>query len=269
MEAFEWMGRRVALIDLSSTLSNDTKAFEPNAHDITYVDHVQGMQLGAQIMGWGEEMSRKVFSRGHVWAVEQVALSTHSGTHVDAPYHYGPAMKDGSPTRTIDEVPLRWCFGHGVVLDMTSVDRERGVTKEDVQAELARIGYRLQPYDIVLVRTDASKHFHEPRYDFRHAGLRRDATQFLVESGVKLIGIDAWGIDRAFDVLVKDSLGGKAEFWESHFFGLEQEYLQIEKLANLESLPRPFGFTVMAFPYKIRGASAGWTRVVALVEVDG
>lgn len=268
METFEWMGKRVTLIDLSSTLSNDTKAFEPNTHDITYFDHVQGMQLGARIMGWDEETTRKVFSRGYVWAVEQVTLSTHSGTHVDAPYHYGPRMADGTKPRTIDEVPLRWCFGHGVVLDMTKKDREIGITRKDIEVELERIGYSLKPYDIVLIRTDASKHFHEPRYDFKHAGLRREATQYLVESGVRLIGIDAWGIDRAFDVLVKDALVGKAEFWESHFYGLEREYLQIEKLANLDRLPQPYGFTVMAFPYKIRGASAGWARVVALVEVD-
>jgi kynurenine formamidase len=268
VEPFYWLGKKVALIDLSSTLSNDTKAFEPNAHDITYLDHVQGMQLGAKIMGWDETMTRKVFSRGYVWAVEQVTLSTHSGTHIDAPYHYGPRMTDGTKARTIDEVPLRWCFGHGVVLDMTTRDREAGIAREDIEAELERIGYSLQPYDIVLVRTDTSKRFHEPRYDFKHAGLRREATQFLVESGVKLIGIDAWGIDRAFDVLVKDALAGKAEFWESHFYGLEREYLQIEKLANLDRLPQPYGFTVMAFPYKIRGASAGWARVVALVEVD-
>jgi kynurenine formamidase len=266
-DTFTWMGKRVRLIDLSSTLSNDTKAFEPNAHDITYVDHQQGMRLGAKIMNWDDDMTKRVFERGYVWSVEEVRLSTHSGTHVDAPYHYGPTMADGSPAATIDQVPLRWCFGHGVVLDMRHVDREAGITVPDVEAELERIGYALQPFDIVLVRTDTDKHFHEPRYDFRHPGLRREATQYLVEHGVRMIGIDAWGIDRAFDVLVKDVLAGKVEFWESHFFGLEQPYAQIEKLANLDQLPEPFGFTVMAFPYKIRGASAGWTRVVALVEV--
>ena len=266
-ETFQWMGKKVRLVDLSSTLSNDTKAFEPNAHDITYVDHEQGKQLGAQIMGWGDEMTNKVFSRGYVWAVEQAKLSTHSGTHVDAPYHYGPTMSDGTPAASIDQVPLRWCFGHGVVLDMRKVDREAGITAADIEAELDRIGYHLQPYDIVLVQTGTDKHFHEPRYDFKHPGLRLEATKYLVERGVKMIGIDAWGIDRAFDVLVKDTLAGKAEFWESHFYGLEQPYLQIEKLANLDQLPEPYGFTVMAFPYKIRGASAGWTRVVALVDV--
>lgn len=267
-ETFTFMGRRVRLVDLSSTLSNDTKEFEPNAHDIKYVDHREGMELGAKIMGWGEEMTRKVFARGYVWSVEEVRLSTHSGTHVDAPYHYGPTLADGSPAPTIDQVPLRWCFGDGVVLDMRHVDREVGITRADVEDQLAKIGYELKPLDIVLVQTGTDKYFDQPRYDFRHPGLRLEATKYLLEKGVRMIGIDAWGIDRAFDVLVKDVLAGKVEFWESHFHGLEQPYLQIEKLANLDQLPRPFGFTVMAFPYKIRGASAGWTRVVALVEVD-
>jgi len=267
-DTFTFMGRRVRLVDLSSTLSNDTREFEPNAHDIKYVDHVQGMELGAKIMGWGDDMKNRVFERGYVWSVEEVKLSTHSGTHVDAPYHYGPTMADGSPAPTIDQVPLRWCFGNGVVLDMRHVDREAGITAADVKAQLAAIDYQLQPLDIVLVRTDTDKHFAQPRYDFRHPGLRREATKYILDRGVRMIGIDAWGLDRAFDVLVKDVLAGKSEFWESHFLGLEQPYLQIEKLASLDQLPKAHGFTVMAFPYKIRGASAGWTRVVALVEVD-
>lgn len=262
------MGKRVRLVDLSSTLSNDTKEFEPNAHDINYVDHVQGMELGARIMGWDDEMKNRVFQRGYVWAVEEVTLSTHSGTHVDAPYHYGPKMSDGSPAMTIDEIPLRWCFGNGVVLDMRHVDREAGIGRAEVEAALKAMEYELKPLDIVLVRTGTDAHFSEPRYDMRHAGLRLEATKYLLKQGVRMIGIDAWGVDRAFDVLVKDTLAGKAEFWESHFFGLEQPYLQIEKLANLGQLKRPHGFTVVAFPYKIKGASAGWTRVVALEEVE-
>ena len=127
------------------------------------------------------------------------------------------------------------------------------------------MNYELQR-SIVLVRTGTDSTSTAALR--RHAGLRKEATKYLLGKGVRMIGIDAWGIDRAFDVLVKDVLAGKSEFWESHFLGLEQPYLQIEKLANLDQLPKPHGFTVMAFPYKIRGASAGWTRVVALVEVD-
>jgi kynurenine formamidase len=55
---------------------------------------------------------------GRAGAIERVSVSTHAGTHLDAPYHYGPTMVDGTPARTIDKVPLSWCFSDAVVLDM-------------------------------------------------------------------------------------------------------------------------------------------------------
>ena len=87
-----------------------------------------------------------------------------------------------------------------------------------------------------------------------------------MDAGVRLIGIDAWGLDRAFDVMVDDARAGRAQFWESHLLGREKEYCQIERLANLETLPRSTGFTVSAFPFKLERASAAWARVVAIVE---
>ncbi|MVN88237.1 cyclase family protein [Deinococcus sp. HMF7620] len=272
-ERFRWRGREVALFDLSDTLDNATSAFEPNAHHIAYTDHVRGKEVGAElfasVLGMPRESTEKVFSRGHAWAVEEATISTHSGTHMDAPYHYGPEASGGSRPRTIDEVPLRWCFGDGVLLDMTAKDRVAGISREDVEAELRRIRYELKPFDIVLIRTDASKFFNTAGYDRQHPGLQRSATAYLVERGVRTIGIDAWGLDRAFDVMAGDVLRGaeNVEFWETHLYGLEHEYAQLEKLANLDALPVTHGFTVMAFPYKIQGASAGWSRVVALVEL--
>lgn len=135
-----------------------------------------------------------------------------------------------------------------------------------MQAELARIGYTIKPYDIVLIRTDVSKHFKEPGYELRHPGMRRSATEWLIDQGVRLIGIDAWGLDRPNDVMAADAKAGRGQFWESHILGREKEYSQIEKLANLDQLPRPFGFTVMAFPVNLRGTSAAWSRVVAMFE---
>jgi kynurenine formamidase len=121
----------------------------------------------------------------------------------------------------------------------------------------------------VLVRTDVSRHYGEPGYEMLHPGLRRDATAWLVEQGVKLIGIDAWGIDRPFDLMTEEALAGdKAQLWESHKFGLVREYSQIEKLCNLDALPRQHGFQVLALPVSIEGASGAWSRVVALCEEE-
>jgi kynurenine formamidase len=164
---------------------------------------------------------------------------------------------------TIDEVPLSWCFGPGVRLDMRERDRVEGIQAADVDRELERIGHELAPGEIVLVWTGTD--LRRPGYENAHAGLRREATELLVDRGVRLIGIDAWTVDRAVDVMLDEARAGTLEqAFESHMLGRVKPYLQIERLANLDVLPGPTGFTVIAFPFKLEGASAGWARVVAV-----
>jgi kynurenine formamidase len=249
------MARR--FYDLSDCLSNATASFEFNKHEITYLDPDV---TAADSANWG--LGRDYWPDKVALSAEVVTLSTHSGTHVDAPLHYGPAAR--GHTRTIDEVPLEWCYGTGVLLDFREHDRVAGITRPDVEKELARIGHKLEPLDIVLVMTGTE--LKEPGYENRHPGLRVDATEFLVDSGVKLIGIDAWGLDRPFEVMIEDAQAGRAQFWESHLLGRRKEYCQIERLTNLAALPRPTGFLVSAFPFKLERASAGWARVVAIVD---
>ncbi len=251
----------LTLIDLSDCIGNETSDFEPNPHRITYISHAEAL---AQVARYG--LKPEYFAPGHAWAVESVTLSTHSGTHIDAPYHYGPTS-GGAPAKTIDQLPLRWFYSDGVRLDMRHKAAGDGITADDLRAALERIGYSLKPLDIVLVWTGAAQDFKQPGYDQCHAGLRADATRLLVEAGVKVIGIDAWGLDRPFGVMAQEAAAGHPEvFWESHFYGTEREYCQIEKLANLDQLPRPIGFRVSCFPYNIKGASAAWTRAVAIFE---
>ncbi len=262
-EAFSFGGRRVRVIDLSQRLGNATSAFEPMPHAIEYFDHRDTVAVAEDRFGLGAEHWRD----GLVWAHERVTLTTHSGTHVDAPYHYAPTSA-GAPARTIDEVPFRWLMGDGVVLDMTDRDRMAGISERDVRAELDRIGHALVPYDVVLVRTGTSEHFDQPGYEHLHAGLRRDATAWLVEQGVRLIGIDAWGLDRAFDVMAAEAhAGDDAQLWESHKYGADHEYCQIEKLCHLDALPAS-GFQVLALPIHLERASGSWARVVALVQEE-
>jgi kynurenine formamidase len=260
IERFLHNQKNTLIIDLSTTISNQTSAFELNPHHITYSPHKNASHLSKKLLGLDESH----WPNGEGWATEEVTLSTHSGTHIDAPYHYGP-LSNGKPAKTIDQVPLRWCFGNGVLLDMTHKSAGDGISDDDIRAELERIDYQLEPYDIVLIHTGASKYFDSPNYDLKHAGLERSATEYLVDKGIRLIGIDAWGLDRPFDVMAQDAKEGKKQFWESHLLGREKEYLQIEKLCNLDQLPKPYGFTICAFPVSIANASAGWSRVVAIM----
>ncbi len=102
---------------------------------------------------------------------------------------------------------------------------------------------------------------------FEQPGMTRESTLWLVEQGIKVIGIDAYGFDRKFADMAKEfkETGDGRVIWEAHFAGIEREYCQIEKLANLDKIPRPTGFKVSCFPVKVQGASGGWCRPVALI----
>lgn len=259
------MGRR-RIVDLSiaieAGLASDPPMMVPQ---IDYVDHARG---GEQMEAFFPGLAREQLPGGVGWALEFLTLTTHSGTHMDAPYHYHPTMDRGKPSLTIDEIPLEWCLSDGVLLDFRhKADGER-ITAKDVEKELRRIGYDLKPLDIVLVQTGADDAWGTPRYLVRGAGMDRESTLFLTERGVRVVGIDAWSWDRPLPFLAEEfqATGDPRVVWEAHFAGREAGYCHMEKLANLSGIGRPFGFQVCCFPVNIKRASAGWVRPVALVE---
>lgn len=201
------------------------------------------------------------------WALELVQLSTHSGTHLDAPWHYHPTMDGGVKALTIDEVPLDWCVGNGVVLDFRQLPDGYLVQPEDIQRELQRIEYRLQPGDIVLAMTGADKFWGKPEYLIKGCGMGKAATLWLINQGIKVVGTDAWSWDRPLPLIAAEYAEKKdpSIIWEGHFASIEQGYCHIEKLTNLDTLP-PYGFNFFCFPVKIKGASGGWIRAVAQVD---
>ncbi|MDB5532492.1 MAG: cyclase, partial [Hyphomicrobiales bacterium] len=98
-------------------------------------------------------------------------------------------------------------------------------------------------------------------------GMGREATLYLTSRGVRVTGTDAWSWDAPFGYTAKRYAETKdpSIIWEGHKAGREIGYCHIEKLHNLETLP-PHGFTVACFPVKVKAASAGWTRAVAIFE---
>ncbi|MBI3967139.1 MAG: cyclase family protein [Chloroflexi bacterium] len=201
------------------------------------------------------------------WANDFVELNAHNGTHVDAPWHYYPTS-GGKPARTIDQMPLEWFFADGFVLDFRHKERGALVTAADCEAAAARLGYTIKPGDIALIQTGADKLWGLPEYFDAGCGMGRDSTLWLIRQGVRVMGIDAWGWDRPFWAMREEWLrtGDPKVIWEAHRAGIEEEYCQIEKLANLDRLPAPFGFKVACFPVKLTDGSAGWSRTVAIVE---
>lgn len=228
---------------------------------IDYVDHRGSVPRVLDTLGCAESD----LPDGQGWATEAVALSTHSGTHVDAPWHYFPTCA-GEPAKTIDELPLEHFFGAGVVLDLTSFGPGERVELAPVQAAVEATGAPLAAGEIVLLRFDADKAFGTPDYWNAYPGLAAEATAWIVDQGVCVIGTDAVGFDRDFGSIKAAFAadGDASRLWESHRVGMEREYFQIEKLANLDQLPAR-GFTVACFPVKVARASAGWVRAVGIV----
>lgn len=246
------------IVDLSVKISHKSKS-EPKPATIHYSSHIDGTKM-AEPAG----VKKEDFPGGIGLASEELTLITHVGTHLDAPYHFGPKV-EGKPAKTIDQVPLEWCIGNGVVLDLTHKEDNAPISKADIEKAIEKINYKIQPWDIVLIRTGRDKLWGSGNYPWVHPGMTREATLFLLDKGVKIIGTDAYGFDRPFPVMFKETLeGNKAALWPAHFTGRDKEYLHIEKLANLEKLPN-HGFILMAFPILIERASAGWVRAIALI----
>lgn len=255
------MPRRI--VDLSVPLEMNIASDPPFAlPQIDYLDH--SMTVG-QLTGFFPGLEQKDLPGGEGWAVELLKISTHNGTHLDAPWHYHSTMNNGERAITIDEVPLEWCFNPGVKLDFRHFEDGYVASAADVQAELKRIGHELTPLDIVVVNTSAGAHYGKPDYLAKGCGMGREATLFLLERGVRVTGTDAWSWDAPFVHTAKAfARSGDARIiWEGHRAGMEIGYSHIEKLTNLETLP-PTGYDIACFPFKIKGASAGFTRAVAI-----
>jgi kynurenine formamidase len=253
------------IIDLSIFLENDVVSDpEPFRPKIEYIDHSMSV---AELARFFPGLQKNDLPDGEAWAIERIELITHNGTHLDAPYHFASTMNKGERAITIDEVPLDWCLQPGVKLNFRHFEDGYVVTAIDVERELARINHTLSPLEIVMVNTSAGRRYGDDDYVSAGCDMGYEATMYLLERGVRLTGTDGWSWDAPFVHTRERYLetGNAKLIWEGHKAGRDIGYCHLEKLHNLEILPAT-GYTVSCFPIKIRGASAGWTRAVAIID---
>lgn len=272
------------LIDLTAPLREVEHDPDP---DIKYYDHRRGAYLlGLAMLLYPESLWAKLkkamkylfgqerigpkdFPDGIGLAFEKFTGDTHTGTHMDAPYHYGP-VSSGQPAKTIEQIPLEWCIGDGVLLDVSSGPSGQEITREELKNALVKIDYSVKPLDIVLIRTGAAVFYGKPGYKTAHRGLSVEAVRWLVDQGVKVIGVDAFSFDRPFNEMEQAyfTTNDNKHLWPVHFLGRQVEYCQIENVGDLSILPVAKGFRLYCFPIPVQGASAGWVRLVAEVPIS-
>lgn len=182
---------------------------------------------------------------------EMVTASVHSGSHVDAPGHYGPS--EVGSHGLISGAPLDAFVGAGVMLDVTGADGWR-VERSHVDAALRTNAINDLERAIVLIHTERDK------------AISADVVADLLDAGVRVIGTDAEGFDGPFEPMVRRFLETEdtSVLWPAHVLGRRRPYYHIERLRNLGLLP-PAGFVFVAFPVLIEGATAAWTRAAAFI----
>ncbi len=266
-----------------------TQPLRPVAHDrdprISYIDHRRGAQLlGLAVLLYPRTILAKLASllnfllgRERIvpasfpdslgLAIERFSGDTHTGTHLDAPYHFGPLVA-GKPALTIDKVPLQWCIGDGVLIDVSNRPGPAPIDLPEVAAELARLDYRIKPFDIVLFKTGAARFYGQCEYRTAHPGVAPAAVAWLIQQGVRIMGIDAFSFDKPFDRMAQEYYRTRdpETLWPTHLLGRTMEYCHIENVGDLDVLPSPTGFRVICMPIPIANASAGWVRLVAIVD---
>ncbi|CAA6800768.1 MAG: Metal-dependent hydrolase [uncultured Aureispira sp.] len=253
------------IIDLSKTIQYDKTVHSFMRIKVKHTPHAKSMRLIRYFLGLPKKL---IPSRFKGWADDKIIkMGVHSTTHIDAPWHFGPVV-EGKKAKTIDEVPLEWLYGDGIVIDMSHKKDFEVITVEDLEKALKQTKTTLKAGNIVLIRTDRDQLKGKEIFE-RGTGMSKEATLWLIEQGIKVMGIDQWGWDLPLKYLIEEAkkTDNKELFWEGHLVGLDHEYLHMEQLANLKALPTS-GFKVAVFPLKIKGASAAPARVVAIMEED-
>ncbi|MCL2007095.1 MAG: cyclase family protein [Treponema sp.] len=251
------------IIDLSKPIKYYPNEFFVMRVKIKHKSHKQGGRL-LPFLGLRSKYKPKGWDG---WADDTIKhMGVHSTTHVDAPWHYGPES-GGKRAATIDELPLEMFYGPGVVIDMTHKKDMEIISKADVENYVKDNNLKITQGTIVLIRTDGDRFMGTKEYYPNGTGVSAEATEWLIDRGVQVMGIDQWGWDRPLAKLAK--LAKKEDnanlFWEGHLVGLKKPYCHIEQVVGLKQLPKD-GFKVMAMPLPLVGCSAAPIRLVAILD---
>lgn len=205
---------------------------------------------------------------GEGWGEETLTdMSSHCGTHVDAPLHSGSRIM-GLLARTITDIPLEELYRPGIVLDVRPwVKPMQEITIEMLDAALAATGTTIKQGDAVLIRTGQERYeMTQPEF-YQQPGMSRASTMHLTQQGATILGTDAVGWDLPFGVMAAKfkQTGDKRVLWDGHKAIIEREAFIVQQMTNLGALPLS-GFMVGFFPLKLAHCSAAPARVVAFVN---
>lgn len=188
--------------------------------------------------------------------VDVLTLGSHTGTHIDAPYHF---IKEG---KKINELPVERFVGAGVLVDVSAKPDRELIEPGDIEPYAKEIAQG----DFVILKTGRDKYFGTSKY-YLHPYLSAEGAQFLLEMGVSLVGIDALNVDPTYygsldsDSAAKD-LPDEAQYgYPVHDILLGNDILIVENLCNLDRI-KPVKGMYSFLPLKLKGSDGSPLRAV-------
>jgi kynurenine formamidase len=188
--------------------------------------------------------------------VDLLTLGSHTGTHVDAPYHF---LKDG---QKIDEIPVHRFIGRGILVDVSDKSDRDLIDAVDFEPFVPEI----QKGVFVILKTGWDRYFGTRQY-LQHPFLSADAGRLLSDLGVSLVGIDALNVDASYppvsDSESPDTDDGVTadDSYPVHDILLGNDILIVENLCNLEKINLHVGFYSF-LPLKLKGSDGSPIRAV-------
>ncbi len=179
----------------------------------------------------------------HGYGLELVAMSTHTGTHIDAPYHFDPAGA------TMDKIPISRLVRTSMLV-RTRKRRGQNITAGQIEA-LERDTQKLGPETTIVFETGWSSRL-DARYFERSPGLEPGAARLLARRRINMVGIDSPSIDP-----------GDTESYPAHRALARSGTVIVENLCNLARV-RTAEFELAVLPLKLARTSGAPARAVAL-----
>ena len=178
--------------------------------------------------------------------LELLFLSTHTGTHMDAPYHF---LEKGAK---IHEISLEKLVSEAVLIKSKKKGGE-SITKTDIQKFEKNHG-KIASFSSVIFYTGWQRNLQKKYYFTKNPGLSVSAAKYLASKKIYLVGIDSPSID----------LGKDSKFSVHQIFA-KKGILIVENLANLEKI-KSSKFHLVVLPLKLKNATGSPVRAIAFVE---
>ncbi len=190
-----------------------------------------------QFISWADK-------RSDGYNLEMIFLSSHSGTHLDAPYHF---IENGPK---IDEISLKRLVTTALLCNIRK-GPDKSITRDDIVEFEAKNG-KIPPNTALVFRTGWARNLTKKDYFTRNPGLSASAARYLLEKKVSLVGVDSPSIDL-----------GKDTKFSAHHILLKEGILILENLCNLDKIKRST-FQLIVLPLKLKGATGSPVRAVAI-----